>query len=212
MDSCGNVTRDTQLLIIKDSTNPTFDIVAKDTTINCTEVTSPSNTGMPTVSDNCDASPQLAFADTVIDTFSNCINKMIIKRNWTVTDTCGNSVSMEQLITVQDTTPPSFTVPADTTIGCSFGTDPFITGEPTGMTDLCDADPELSYTDVQTAGSCTNQFTVTRTWTLTDTCGNVFSANQVISVIDTFAPVISTEARDTVYTCDGTGAAAAFTA
>lgn len=206
-DSCMNVARDTQILIIKDETAPVF-VAPKDTIINCEASSLPANTGNITpldVSENCDPTPEITFADTVIDTFSMCSSRMLIKRNWTVTDTCGNALTLEQLITVQDTTPPSFTVPADTILSCESATDPSVTGIPRDTMDNCDLTPEMTFNDVRVAGSCTNQFEITRTWTLTDTCGNVFRQNQKITLIDTLPPVISAEARDSVYTCAGGG-------
>src|SRR5690606_35434185 len=47
----------------------------------------------------------------------------------------------------------------------------------------------VSGTDQTTAGSCAGTYTVTRTWTFTDACGNTSSATQTINVIDNVAPV-----------------------
>jgi hypothetical protein len=55
-------------------------------------------------------------------------------------------------------------------------------------TDNCGT-PTLTFTTVTTPGSCPNQYTLTRTWTATDACGNVTNASQVFNVVDTTPPV-----------------------
>ncbi len=47
-----------------------------------------------------------------------------------------------------------------------------------------------SYTEVRTDGSCDSDYTLTRTWTATDHCGNDSTMTQVISVVDNTPPVI----------------------
>ena len=40
------------------------------------------------------------------------------QRLWRLTDACGNTIFQTQVITIVDTTPPSFTTPEDITLGC----------------------------------------------------------------------------------------------
>jgi hypothetical protein len=60
--------------------------------------------------------------------------------------------------------------------------------------DNCDGEVtiELAETSTQTAAdACTDQsYTLTRVWTASDNCGNSSSRTQVITVVDTTAPVI----------------------
>ena len=42
-----------------------------------------------------------------------------------------------------------------------------------------------------TSGACPGNYSVTRTWTATDDCGNFSTASQTITVQDTTAPVIA---------------------
>ncbi|MBR9914996.1 MAG: hypothetical protein GYB32_09260, partial [Algicola sp.] len=128
-----------------------------------------------------------------------------VTRTFTVTDICGNPTSDVQLITIDDTTPPTFTVPSDVTIECDQDpTDLNITGDVSDEFDNCNLSLEPSYTDVVVAGSCNNESTITRTWTLEDQCGNITSATQTISIVDTTDPTIIVPADATVECSEST--------
>ena len=58
-------------------------------------------------------------------------------------------------------------------------------------TDDCDATVTLTFNDVTTPGTCAGNYSVTRTWTATDDCGNSSTATQTINVQDITAPVIA---------------------
>ncbi|MFV8467418.1 T9SS type A sorting domain-containing protein, partial [Flavobacterium sp. LB1P62] len=65
-------------------------------------------------------------------------------------------------------------------------------------TDTCDASVTLTFNDVTTPGNCPGNYSVTRTWTATDDCGNFSTATQTINVQDTTAPTITCPANQTV--------------
>ncbi|MGZ4962512.1 MAG: HYR-like domain-containing protein, partial [Limisphaerales bacterium] len=166
-----------------DTTPPVISSLPSASTIQCPN--SPAFT-TPTATDGCDSSPTLTFAD--VTTAGSCAQAYTVTRTWTATDRCGNSSTASQTITVRDTTAPVISgVPSASTIQCpaipSFTT-------PT-VTDACDNSPTLTFSDVTTAGSCAQAYTVVRTWTATDHCGNSSTASQSITVRDTSAPVIS---------------------
>jgi hypothetical protein len=48
-------------------------------------------------------------------------------------------------------------------------------------TDNCDPAPVVTYSDVTAAGGCPQEYTITRTWTATDACGNGTNCTQVIT-------------------------------
>ena len=107
-------------------------------------------------------------------------------RTWTATDDCGNSSSADQVINVQNVTAPVIDpLPASSTIDCS-SVPSFATAT---ASDNCSAFT-LTFTDVTTTGACAGAYSVTRTWTATDDCGNSSSASEVINVQDITAPVI----------------------
>src|SRR5207247_2080099 len=127
------------------------------------------------------------FAD--VTTPGSCPQAKDVTRTWTATDHCGNSSTASQTIHVVDTTAPSISaLPGPTTIQCP-ATPSFAT--PTA-TDACDPSPTLTFADVTTPGTCAQNYSITRTWTATDHCGNSSMASQTIHVVDTHAPVIST--------------------
>ncbi|MDG4717128.1 HYR-like domain-containing protein, partial [Winogradskyella marincola] len=196
-DVCGNASNTTATYSIIDTVDPVLTI-PQDVTIECTESTEPSNTGNASATDDC-TEPNITFNDSEV---ANCGNTKIITRTWTATDTCGNSVSANQTISVVDTTAPTFTVPADITIECDVDpSDLSITGDVTDEADNCSTGLEATYTDSVANGSCANESVITRTWTLTDECDNTTTLVQTITVEDTTAPTFTVPADITIE-CD----------
>ena len=68
--------------------------------------------------------------------------------------------------------------------------------------DNCDPTARVSFIDAFVPGSC-NEGTINRTWTAIDTCGNIMSLLQTITVIDTVGPTITVQAMDSVFQCSG---------
>jgi hypothetical protein len=68
--------------------------------------------------------------------------------------------------------------------------------------DNCTGAIAISFSDATTPGTCANKFTVTRTYTATDVCGNTATSNQTITVNDNVAPTITAPSGTTV-TCSG---------
>src|SRR5512145_2205921 len=134
-----------------------------------------------------DACGTVSITNTDATTPGTCANEYTVTRTFTATDACGNTTTASQVITVTDNTPPVFTfVPPAETIECpltpSFGT-------PTA-TDACGT-VSITNTDATTPGTFANEYTVTRTFTATDACGNTTTAIQVITVTDNTPPVFT---------------------
>jgi len=103
-----------------------------------------------------------------------------ITRTWIASDTCGNTASYSQTITVSDTTAPVLTCPPDKTVDEYSSTDPSATGWATAS-DNCDPSPTIIYSDVTSGGAST---VITRTWVATDCAGNHTTCVQTIALVD----------------------------
>ena len=192
-DVCGNSIEVEQTITVNDVTDPTVSGTIAETTVegcSATDVTAPVDTvaalealGL-TIGDNCtdDASLVVTSTDTATGTCP-----VVVTRTYTITDACGNSSTASQTINVDDTTSPILTLPANQTAECSDDLSPIAFGTATA-TDNCDSNPVITFSDETTEGSCPGSFTITRTWTATDACGNAISADQTISTSDTKAP------------------------
>ncbi len=180
-----------------DNQNPTFTIpgpitIYKDD--NCNYDADPSITGSPSnVDDNCDNTPIVSYTDAV--NAGSCVGETVITRTWKVTDDCGKFTTDNQTITIKDNIAPTFIVPDPITIykdeDCDYDADPFITGSPSNVHDNCDPGPDVTYSDVVTAGSCMGEEIITRTWKVTDDCGNETTDTQIITAEDNTPPIFS---------------------
>ncbi|MEZ4919982.1 MAG: HYR domain-containing protein [Saprospiraceae bacterium] len=195
-DNCGNTTLAVQVINVQDITAPDFTFVPADTLVDCDAVPAP---GTPTAGDNCDGDVQIVYNGEV-RTDGACEDAYTLTRTWTATDNCGNSSIATQLITVQDTTAPILlNVPMDTLVNCDAVPDP---GMPTA-TDNCDGDVLVQYLgELITSGPCDDSYTLSRTWSATDNCGNISTAVQVVTVQDTMPPLFTSSPADTLVNCD----------
>src|SRR5439155_917078 len=202
-DACGNSASQAQTITLKDTSAPSFVNFPADATVECPGDTSPAATGAPTGTDTC-SSGTVTHSDS--ETSGACVNHVVkvITRTWTVTDACGNSASQAQTITVKDTSAPSFVnFPVDATVECPGDTSPTATGAPTGS-DTCSS-ASVTHSDSETSGACSNHVVkvITRTWTVTDACGNSASQTQTITLKDTSAPSFVNFPADATVECPG---------
>ena len=192
-DDCGNSTTATQLVTFSDTTDPVFSNLPDNMIAECDAVPVPVTL---TATDNCDADVSVSFVETRID--GTCEDNYQLERIWTATDNCGNTFSHTQIITVSDLTSPVFEPLADVTLECSDD----LTAPNPVANDNCDTDVHIVLSDEFTsAGSCTDNYTITRIWTATDNCGNQSTLTQVVTVQDSQAPTIVVPSDETV-SCD----------
>jgi len=200
-DVCGNVSLPmTQTITVTDEIAPVLvtSVLPEDLTLSCSDV-------IPTpavieYSDNCEGLPTVHFTEVSTkgtDPDSANYYNYTITRTWYASDAAGNSTTpITQVITVQDLVGPVIeesTIPTNLTLACS---DPIPAPANIIITDNCDADLNVVFTEVSTKGTDPNAanyytYTITRTWTANDASGHVTpTITQVITVQDLVAPVV----------------------
>ncbi len=173
-------------------------------------VTVPTNSLKLTWADNC-GSPDYRFngtgawisGDNIAVPFHN-FPKGLTTVNYRVTDAT-HTATCSFTVTVSDLNAPILNnVPDDDTIP---GNVPFAqilavyVGNLSGVTayDSCDGVRPVVYSAVaDTLDDCPVTHTILRTWTTTDLSGNTNFATQLISVMDTFAPVVAPFPSDSI--------------
>ncbi|MHC5023750.1 MAG: hypothetical protein ACYTGG_07545, partial [Planctomycetota bacterium] len=197
-DDCGNQNSCVQIITIVDTTPPDI-FCPPDVTIECTEPSDPSNTGMATCDDACGG-----CAVDYMDTFvPGCGATGVITRTWTAMDDCGNMNSCVQTITIVDTTPPDITCPDPLTFQCVDDV-PDCDPLDATATDACgDATVEcLPDTDNGGSGCPGDPLIITRTYLATDECGNTETCEQLITVVDDTPPTITSCPGDAELECE----------
>ena len=179
-DACGNTDMQTQVITVQDITNPVITGVPGNINVECDAIPTPAQ---PTATDNCDTFVDISFNETRTD--GGCQYNYTLTRIWTATDNCGNQDIQTQIISVEDNTAPVMVgVPDDFDLDCSFIPPP---AEPLA-TDNCDTDVDISFNEIQVAGDCPFSYTLLRTWTASDNCGNQDIQTQTIIISDEVSP------------------------
>ena len=137
----------------------------------------------------------------------DCIHNTSFSYFYRAVDGCGRATIASQQIVVEDTTAPVFSnCPESFTMECSDAV-------PAAATDLialdnCTGDVTIQYLgEVAEGGPCYS--TITRSWSATDICGNRSNCVQVITIVDTTAPVMGNlPAGEITVECDAVPAAA----
>ena len=102
------------------------------------------------------------------------------------------------MIEVLDDAAPAFTAyPEDMMIQCG---DPELLVH-VDIADDC-AGGSIAFNEERLDTECSSEFTLLRTWTATDACGNASIIQQVVEVVDSYAPVWQEAPEDLVVTCE----------
>src|SRR5205814_1288649 len=155
--------------------------------VNCASQAPAPDTNSVTTSDTCGGSVTVSWQGDSISS-SNCPGQFVISRAYRATDQCGNSATCTQLITVQDTNPPSITCPANLTVNCASQVPPPDTNTVT-TSDTCAGAVAVSWQgDSVSSSNCPGQFIISRAYRATDQCGNSATCAQTINVQDNNPP------------------------
>ena len=199
-DDCGNSIEHTQVVIVQDDEAPMWEqseLPMDSITIDCMAPAA----AILSASDNCADVEVIFTADT---TMGDCPNRYEIDRKWFVEDLCGNSIEHTQHVTVIDDEAPvgqAFDAIVDCaeyrdtpnqifgllhiSDNCTDSADIAVTFDP-AMDMLVSEDSEIILPDGHPATiGC---YTMRRTYTLTDACGNATDIQQTIHVEDNTPP------------------------
>ncbi len=192
-DACGNIDSLVQIITVQDTIAPVFSSTPSDSLVNCDAVPDMDEI---TATDNCTSAITVRTSEVRVD--GSCANNYTLTRKWFAEDECGNIDSLVQIITVQDTTPPNFTIPADITVAkdanCEIDTTTGSAGYLLSLNDNCTDSLNIvvNYIDDDSGlNQCSGTGEILRKWIVEDECGNVSdTVIQRITIEDQTAPVI----------------------
>ncbi|HOW26109.1 MAG TPA: gliding motility-associated C-terminal domain-containing protein [Bacteroidales bacterium] len=200
-DLCGNTATCTQSITIYDDIAPVLSCPGP-LTIECDINDQPPYADFAafvaeggSASDNCD------IEETSLTMISQTVEPgdcpKVFTRTYQIADLCGNTATCTQSITVNDITPPEISCPGPIEADCNIQEqtpyqtfDEFVNAGGTAM-DNCEID-EGSFawiTDESSSTDCPK--VITRTYGITDLCGNTATCTQVITIDDEIPPVIN---------------------
>ena len=193
-DGCGNDTTVVQTVQVRDLEPPTF-ALPDEVFLDCGE---PETYPDIAVADNCTPTSDLPLdiANFLVD--SECEGSRVLQRQAQSTDACGNVGQAFHLVTISDSTPPTFVeVPEDMTLACdSQAPLPWPT-----VQDDCSTWEVVVVADT-TSLECPQNIDVVRTFVATDACGNVSEASHTVSYRDTTPPQLNLPVNDVQIACD----------
>ena len=183
-DACGNSTNVTQTITVHDVTDPTASNPSP-IDVECIEDVPDADIAVVTdEADNC-GTPTVAF---VSDSSDGNTCPEVITRTYSVTDACGNSTNVTQTITVSDTTDPTASNPTGIDVECIEDVPDADIAVVTDEADNCGTPTVAFVSDSSDGNTCPE--VITRTYSVTDACGNSTNVTQAITISDTTPPTI----------------------
>ncbi|MDO4881493.1 MAG: gliding motility-associated C-terminal domain-containing protein, partial [Capnocytophaga sp.] len=162
-DECNQPLTYTQYIKIEDNTPPTFvGTLPKDTSVSSNQIPEQAEV---TAIDSCNGGVTIQKLREEIKDANQNIIKVIYK--WIASDVCGNKSTHTQVISITQEPLELLTTPSDITLNCN---------EP--MPDVVfptfkgGCSPNISYKEEIVDRKCDNQYTLLRTFTISDRCNN----------------------------------------
>lgn len=192
-DACGNEATFVQTIQLLDDEAPIVSNPPTPITRDCNQ-SIPGYT--PVWTDNCDQTLTLGFNESAFTI--GC--STVITRAYTATDDCGNTTTVNYVITLIDSTAPTATfVAPNQTLGCgAFGGVESIPNAT--FTDNCASPVNVVETVSESGPACNRVITIT--WTGTDQCGNSSAVSTVITLIDNSNPVFTSVPVGGTFSCE----------
>jgi uncharacterized repeat protein (TIGR01451 family) len=211
VDPYGITSQCSKDVMVEDGEAPVITGCPADVQVQCLSQVPAPNIAAVTYTDNCSNVTVTHQGDVQSGT---CVGPDVITitRTYRATDRCGLYDECVQTITVDDTTPPTFTtLPGGDSLGC-------VTEVPAAdiglvaASDNCGGSPTITWQGDQVTGTACNG-TVERTYRATDDCGNYADSVQIFFIQDSTDPAFTSQCpADTSVECDQVPAAATMTA
>ncbi len=196
-DDSGNTANGSFTITVQDTTPPTLTLPANITQ----EATGPSG-NVVTFAASANDIVDGALPVTCIPPSGSTFPIATTTVNCSATDASGNTANGSFTITIQDTTPPTLTLPANITLEATGPTGAVVTFS-ASATDVVDGSPLVNC--VPASGSMFPVTTTTVNCSVTDSNGNTSTGSFTVTVQDTTAPVISPMADIAVVTTNKLG-------
>ncbi|MDQ3017876.1 MAG: HYR domain-containing protein, partial [Bacteroidota bacterium] len=190
-DPCGNMVRDTTILLPQDDVAPQMEFVnpvlqglgqGQTLILDCA-----SNAGYfdlfseadVSVTDDCTEGLTISYDERLLS-LGNCTTEegvlASLQLEWTATDMCGNQSQLAVLVNIMDQTPPVMeNFRAEVTVGCGDALPSLQASDNCG-------EVVMTTNEVVIPGGCENEYDVERTIVVSDPCGNTLSTTQVVHV------------------------------
>lgn len=192
-DNCGNKATYKQELRVQDTEKPELIGVPNNEVVQCNSEVEPC---VVTAIDNCD-DVTVDFSEDIEE--GSCVDQWKIIRKWSASDSSHNTATGVQTVSVTDTVPPTIVgIPDDLSVEC----DAVPANVVPSVTDNCDDDLSISYTDSRVDGTCDDVYTIKRTYSVVDDCGNVRNEAWNVYVYDTTKPTLGGSAGSETVDCD----------
>lgn len=191
-DSCGNLSNNFLTTItVNDSIAPSADPLPDLGPFSCPSLADAANINLVTgESDNCGGPVSVMHIGDA--TPSNCATSFI--RTYQLSDQCGNTTDLTQVILLNDTIAPTANpIPDLGPFDCIADVDSADINVVTGESDNCGGNVTVSYIGDTGNPACAGN--LIRTYRLDDGCGNTSDITQVILIDDQTPPVWDQQER-----------------
>jgi hypothetical protein len=198
-DASGNTSTQTQNAVLIDPIAPTASNPA-DSSYECIGDAIIDVNVVTDEADNCAAPITVTHVSDVV-TGNGCMDT--ITRTYNVADGSGNNIDVVQMIYIQDVTLPTASNPLDLTVQCIGDVPAPVTGWVSDEADNCSTPVVAFVSDASDGLSCPE--TITRTFSVTDACGNTIDVVQMVIILDIDAPIVDVAALPEITSlCDVT--------